>query len=194
MKISELFENNRAPLYHNTTRNRARKIIAAGEIKTFADDKIDPEISMSLTRDQHYGEKLYGPVKFEIDTNKLRNTHKITPVDFDRQNSIDNNNPNPPIRQEREERVRRPIPLKYVAAVRDNDTEFDPNFAEKIINSGIPYFYKNKSVTKADLPKTDYTITDPGLTYFDTNQKITADELKQAIQTFGKNSFSYKPQ
>jgi len=42
--------------------------------------------------------------------------------------------------------------------------------------------------------KYDYVITDPGLTYFDVGEKVTDQELKQAIETFGKNSFSYKPQ
>lgn len=193
MKIHELFENNRAPLYHNTSRETAREIIAAGEIKPFADDAIDPEISVSLTRDRRYGEKLYGPVKFEIDANKLRNTHKITPVDFDRQNSIDNDNPNPLIRQEREERVNRPIPLKYVNAIRDNSDKFDRNFAEKVIDSDISYFYKNEPVTKEDLLKSDYIITDPGLSFLEVGEKITTQELKQALKTFGKKSFSYKP-
>lgn len=39
----------------------------------------------------------------------------------------------------------------------------------------------------------DYVITDPGFTYFDLNQKVTAQELKQALEMFGKDSFSYKP-
>jgi len=194
MRFFELFENNRAPLYHNTNIENANTILNAGEIKPAGDEMIDPEVSISLTRDRRYGEELYGPIKFEIDGNKLRNTHKISPVDFDRQNAIDNDNENPPIRNEREERVYKPIPLKYVSAVRDKSEKLNPKFAAKVIERGIPYFYKNKPIAKDDLPKADYVITDPGLTFFEVGEKISSAELKQALEMFGKDSFSYKPQ
>jgi hypothetical protein len=120
----------------------------------------------------------------------LRQTHRIVPVDFDRQNSLDYGNENPPIRQEREERVYRNIPLKYVTGVADGREQPDYTLARKVLDKGMTYAHRGKNINQ--LPATDYEVTGPGLSYLEQGQQLTTAQLRDALADLGKDSFEYR--
>lgn len=197
MRIDEILESLKSVLYHNTNRSAAYKILRDNKIKaqsTFwrTDGLDDSEVAISLSRDKNYGE-MYGSVKIEIDADKLRQTHKIKPVDLDYALTVDMGYKKPLRKTEREERVYKDIPLAYILRIYDNEDGFDHNFARNVLANNIEYFYKNKKLTKSDIPDGEYVIIDPGFTTFERGQQITKQDLHHGITQFGKNAFKYKP-
>jgi|TARA_R110001606_G_scaffold150492_1_gene290653 hypothetical protein len=194
MRIRELLERRSADLYHTTSVSNAESILKAGFIRPHAEygHENDPKgPAISLTRDNQYA--LRGGVKLVIDQEKLSNTHKIVPYFWDGEQYVGSQGIQYH-REEAEERVYNPIPVKYIKDIIINDSVSD-NAAQFILELADKL---NISVTKGKLTgrirkrnpikaKDDaiVVVTDPGLTWLQTGEKLNQQEYEKAIEDFG---------
>ena len=83
MKLTNVFENNRQPVYHACTVKNALDILTSGTLEARTEQTIKGKVvkGVSTTRDMQFALK-WNPITFELEANTIKYNHKMVPVDF----------------------------------------------------------------------------------------------------------------
>lgn len=177
MRWTEITERARANLYHRTNPESLQQILNTGYIKPNHGFE-NNEKSISLSRDKFYGKEIYGDIQLVVDQDRLRSTHKIKPVDYNRE-LVATGTGKDVIRTEREERVYKPIPLKYIIEI-NFDGEKPPKYTVKSIEKhGLKIFYHGKPLSSSDYESKEFVVVEPGLSMLAMGQELDAAEVKE---------------
>lgn len=188
MRFYEFYESAYANLYHVTRISDLNQIFDLGYIKPNQGDE-NNEISISLTRDKRYGFEIYGNVQLTIDQSRLRQTHKVKPIDYDRTiNQLYGDHDDKG--RESEERVYKSIPLSYVLKIEIFNETPSKLIVQKAEKRNLPLFVNGKRISTTQFDTKEFVVTDPKLTPLMQGQELSAEELRQAQKEYGDFKFT----